>query len=316
MNIILGSGVVGLLAKFLLGQDWYVVPFYRSRFFSFNPALDDNFIIRDERIDEFIKDVTKQISIPVHIYQRFWSVSGHLVKQFDRDLFHSWTYKLFGSDIPNQSSVYFSDKMNLFVYDVRVNKLYESLLTMYINDLKEWSSKGNVAEIGDHYIVVGDKRIEFDNLISTIPLNALCKLSNIKHDLRAKTIHYLHIKTDELDFEGANQLLIADQAFGFYKVTNIAPGRYLFYFHDDIQNPGIYMMQFLKDFDIIDGTSIENALPIGQIPNSDHLEKMGIYCVGSSAQWDWCMDISSCILRLIKYSQRGNKSGKITHVIE
>jgi len=48
MNIILGSGIIGLLAKLILGQDWKIIPFYRSRYFSFNPALDDNFIIRDE----------------------------------------------------------------------------------------------------------------------------------------------------------------------------------------------------------------------------------------------------------------------------
>lgn len=306
MNVILGSGIVGLLAKAILGPSWKIIPFYRSRFFSFNPALDDNFIIRDERIDQFINDVAKEINIPVHIYQRVWSVSGELIKQFDKNLCHSWMYKLFGSDIPSQSGVYF-DKLNLYIYGLRINQLYETLLANNIEELKTESAEGMVTEIGDHYLVRNGKRLDFDNAISTIPLDALFNLVGAQNRLRAKTIHYLHIKTDDLDFEGANQVLVTDQVFDFFKVTNIAPGRFLFYCHNDLPNPGLYLMQFMQNFDILDGTSVENAIPLGQIPKLEQLEKLGLYCVGSSAQWDWCMDVGSCILRLLKYSQRGNK---------
>lgn len=307
MNVIFGSGIVGLLAKFLLGPSWKVIPFYRSRFFSFNPALDDNFIIRSNEIDQFVSDVTQTISSPVFIYQRVWSVAGELIKKFDGDLYYSWVYKLFGNDIPSQSQVYFSDRMNLFIYDVRINQLYQALMSQYLDELKAENALGPVTEIGDHYFVRGGKRIDFDNAVSTIPLDGLLGLMQLPHNLQAKTIHYLHVETEELNFEGANQVLVCDQHFDFYKVTNIAPNRYLFYCHNDIQNPGIYLMQFMRKFDILDGTSIDNAIPIGQIPKLDAIEKRGIYCVGSSAQWDWCMDVGSCMLRLLRYSQRGNK---------
>ena len=46
MNYILGSGIVGLTARHILGADWQVVPFYKSRFFSSNPPLDDNFLFK------------------------------------------------------------------------------------------------------------------------------------------------------------------------------------------------------------------------------------------------------------------------------
>lgn len=311
MNIILGSGITGLLARFLLGPSWKIIPFYRSRFFSFNPALDDNFIIRDEKLDQFINDVSKTINVPVHMYQRVWSVSGELVKNFDKGLQHAWMYKIFGSDIPPQSYAYFAERMNLFVYDLRINQLYQALLNTYIEDLKKENAEGQVSEVGDHYLVRNGKRLDFDNAISTIPLDVLFKLTNIRNELRARTIHYLHVETDELDFEGANQTLVTDQAFDFFKVTNIAPKRFLFYCHNDIPSPGTYLMQFMRQFDIIDGTSIANAIPIGQTPKLDVLEKFGLYCVGSSAQWDWCMDVGSCILRLMKYSQRGNKPNEL-----
>jgi len=312
MNIIFGSGIVGLLARFLLGPSWKIIPFYRSRFFSFNPALDDNFIIRDDKLDPFINDVSKMINVPIFVYQRVWSVSGELTKQFDKDLCHAWMYKLFGADIPSQSQVYFADRMNLFVYDIRINQLYQALTNKFIDELKAENVAGPVTEIGDHYIIRGGKRLDFDNAVSTIPLDALFELSKFQHNLRAKTLHYLHVQTDDLNFEGANQVLVTDQLIDFYKVTHIAPRRYLFHCHNNIPNPGLYLMQFMRQFDIIDGTSIEGAIPIGQIPKLDELEKRGIYCIGSSAQWDWCMDVGSCILRLMRYSQRGNKPNTVT----
>ena len=45
MNVIFGAGVVGLIARHVLVGNWQIVPFGRSRFFSFNPPLDDNFMI-------------------------------------------------------------------------------------------------------------------------------------------------------------------------------------------------------------------------------------------------------------------------------
>ena len=133
--------------------------------------------------------------------------------------------------------------------------------------------------------------------------------------LQARTVHYLHIETDDLDFEGINQVLVADNMFSFYKVTNVAPGRYLIYCHEEIPNPGIYFMSIIQKFDILDGTSIEGAIPIGTIPKLDAIEQFGIFCTGSSAQWDWCADVGSNILRLLRYSQRGNKPSQGTTTI-
>ena len=309
-NIILGSGIVGLLAKLILGPSWKIVPFYRSRFFSFNPALDDNFIIRDEKLDQFINDINKILKTPMLMYQRSWSIGGELIKRADKELCYSWMYKLFGNDVPSQSEAYFAGKMSMFVYDMRVNQLYQELTNLYLDELKKNSAEGQISEIGDHYYIINDKKIEYDKMVSTIPLNALLNFMNIKSNLSAKTIHYLHIETDGLNFEGANQVLVVDSVTDFFKVTNIAPNRYLFYFHKDVPNPGTYMMGYIPKFEIIDGTSIESAIPYGNTPKLDDLESKDIFCVGSSAQWDWCMDVGSCILRLLKYAERGQQANK------
>jgi hypothetical protein len=310
-NVIFGSGIVALLAKALLGPTWTIVPFYRSRFFSFNPALDDNFIIRDAKLDDFIKELLHVPTMSTFTYKRAWSVAGQLVGSYQRDLCRDWLVKIFGTKCPSQAEIYMTDRMNLFVYDVRVNQLYQQLINDNLDNLKSESAKGLISEVGDHYYIRNGIREDFDNAVSTIPLYALFKLMNVKGmDLPAKPVHYLHVKTNSLDFEGHNQVLVVDPHFSFYKVSNVAPERYLFYVHDEIHNPGVYFMAFMKSFDILDGTSLDQAIPMGEMPKLDWLEAKGIYCVGSYAQWDWCMDTGSCILRLMRYAQRGFKPFK------
>jgi hypothetical protein len=310
-NIILGSGIVGLLAKAILGPSWKIIPFYRSRFFTFNPALDDNFLIRHQELDDFIKDLTGSLSTQTAFYKRTWSVAGQLIPTFDSGLCGDWHAKIFGNQVPPQSEPYFAGKMGHFVYDLRVNQLYAALMNKDVEDLKVEASKGQVTELGDHYYVRNGVREEFDNAVSTIPLYALYNLLGIKNQpLPSKTLHYLHVETPDLDFEGNNQALVVDRLFSFFKVTNVAPGRYLFYLHEEIPNPGIYLMTFMKKFDILEGTSIEHALPLGPIPKLEWLESKDVYCVGSYAQWDWCMDVGSCVLRLLRYAQRGFKPFK------
>lgn len=314
MKLILGSGIVGLLAKFILGSDWKIIPFHKSRFFSFNPALDDNFIIRDSRLDPIIRDLGFNPST-LHLYNRYWSLGGELFKEWNKDLYKGWLYKIFGSEAPPQSDVYWDGKLKPFVYDIRVNQLYNSLMQKYMEEITEEAAKGLVTEIGDHFIKRGNVKTDFDMALSTIPLDKLYELMGRRTNLKARTLHYLHVESKDLNFEGANQLLVVDQAIDFYKVTNIAPNRYLFYCHRDLVNPGMYLMNFMNNFEILDGTSIDSVIPMGGIPKLDTEEK-GIHCIGSSAQWDWCMDIGSCMIRIAKYSQFGdsyNKSQIIQH---
>lgn len=309
MNVIFGSGVVGLLAKLILGPDWKVIPFKKSRFFSWNPSLDDNFIIRDEEIDPFIKDVTKTIgNLPVFLYKRAWSVGGHLTNNFDSGLCDDWLHKIFGTNIPPHASAYMKNRMNLSVYDIRVNQMYFTLVNTFMDELKNESSKGDISEIGKHYFIRNGVKEDFDQAISTIPLNVLCKLMNIEVDLPTKSTHYIHLETDQLDFEGYNQVFVTDPIIDFWKVTNIAPNRYLVYFNRDVVDYGIYLMNFMKKFEILDGTMVADSIPVGPMPKLTNIEEeAGIYSVGSYAQWDWCADVGSNILRLMRYANRGNK---------
>lgn len=316
MKLIFGSGIVGLLARLVLGPSWTIVPFYRSRFFSFNPSLDDNFIIRDPLIDDVIKQITRQVRPTVCEYKRAWSIGGQILPEWNDTICADWLYKIFGGRTPSQSIIYNKERMILGVYDIRINELYAQLTNMFMDELKQQSALGKVTEIGDHHIVVGEKKIEYSQAINTIPLNHLLSLANKTNmlpQLQSKNIHYWHVRTDDLNFEGFNQLLVVDPLYGFYKVTNIAPGRYMFYCHEDIPQPGTYLMAFMQRFEILDGTSITEAMPIGEAPTDSTLNDLfggSIYNIGSFAQWDWCSDVGSNILRLVKYANRGYTNSK------
>lgn len=310
MNVIFGSGVVGLLARKILGPSWKIVPFYRSRFFSFNPALDDNFIIHNDELEPFISELYGR-KLPIFAYRRAWSIGGEVFSEYDPSICKDWLSKIFGSRVPPHSEPYHRNHMTSFVYDLRVNELYQSLVNENLQELKSESAKGTVTEIGQHYFIRNGQREDFDRAISTIPLDALCRLMGRPMDLPAKTLHYLHLYTEHLDFEGFNQLLVVDDMFSFFKATNVAKNRYLIYCHEEIPNPGAYFMGFMPKFDIIDGTSLERALPMGMMPKLTNLERDGIYCVGSYAQHDWCMDVGSCILRLLRYAQREYKPAQM-----
>lgn len=316
-NFILGSGLIGMLAKAMLGPSWQLIPFYRSRFFSFNPALDDNFIIYDPATADFFDDVCKEFGgVPsgTPMYRRSWSVGGQLVNDWNPELCRSWLAKIFGSDVPSQSLAYYTNRMNLLIYRLRSNVLYNNLINRFKSEISAGTELGVPIEITDHTIRFKDKTVEYDNILSTIPLTSMCKLMNIEADYKALDLHYFHVETNDLDFEGNSQVMVVDDFFSFYKVSAIAPSRYLFYFNREVQNPGVYFMSFLKKFDILDCTTLKEALPVGE-QHKDSLFNMNVYTVGSNAQWDWCMDVGSCVLRLQRYAQRGFVPAKSRSII-
>ncbi len=309
MNVIFGSGVIGLLAKQILGPSWTVVPFYRSRFFAYNPALDDNFVVADPKIDDVLKELTGTQILKTYPYKKAWSVAGHLTGKFDKGLCDDYLYKLHGSNVPSQANIYMSSKMEHRVYDLRLNQLYEGMVKHSLPELSAEADKGQVTSIGEHHFIRGGVRYDFDKAISTIPLDAMLGLMGIKHSLSSKPLHFLHVQTNDLDFEGFNQTLVVDAIFPFFKVSCVAVDRYLFYLHEEVPNPGTLLMGLIQNFEIIDGTMIQDGIISGQIPNLDDIyNKTGIHAVGSYAQWDPCMDVGSCIMRLLKYANNNSQS--------
>lgn len=300
-NFILGSGVTGLLAKMILGQDWEIIPFGKSRFYSWKTPLDDNYIIHDSDIDDFVRTELK--AALVRMYSVAFSVQGKLTFQYDQALSTVWGMKIFGDDIPGVHDLVMKSRMTYGVYDgLQTNVIYKTLMEQYFKDL---ANKPKLTAINGRTLVVGDQQLTYDKVVSTIPLNTLLGYLGYDHNLKSKNIYYHHIHTPDLNFEGANQVLVVDNAFSFYRVINHAPNQYVFYGTDDIPKPGMYFQTIIgNNFDIIEGTMIKDALPVGERPDMSILENSGIYCIGKHAEWDYWCDLGSCIMRLLKLANR------------
>lgn len=309
MNYILGSGIVGLTAKHILGADWHVIPFYKSRFFTSNPPLDDNFLIRHERLDDLLRKLLPGKLISTIFYKRSWSDNGILTTNGETQVIDKWLQKVYGSLAPSQCQSYYHKKDIFQIYnDIRISEIYKALLDAYTPMLKENAAVGLPTKIHNGYIFFGpDDRRPYNNIISTIPADVLYGLIGRQSLLKTRDTHYIHLFTDDLDFEGANQVMIADANIDFYKAVNIAPSRYLFYFLKDIQHPGIYMQNFIKKFEIIDGTMVKQAVIQGEMVDPSVFKNENIHPVGSYASWDPCLDVSSCFLRLLNSLDTGFK---------
>lgn len=304
MRYILGSGLVALLARDILGSDWQILPFYKSRFFTFNPSLADNFIVYNDEIDMYIKKNYGKLER--YPYRCGFSVNGQIFKDFDRGICEDWVNSFCGVKSPGHLPSYMKHNMSFDVYDIKANELYISLMNKYASEINAGIGLGQLVSIRDNCLVFKSNKIDYEKIINTLPLNALCSFMGLEHNLASKDAHFIHLYSEHLDFEGYNQLLVVDNNIPFYKVSNIAKNRYLFYFSEEVVNPGEFFMAFIKDFDIIDGTSMKDYITLGDLPKLDIFESNNIFNVGSYAQWDMCMDLGSCIARVLKYANRGH----------
>jgi hypothetical protein len=304
MKLILGSGLVGLLARKILGAEYKIIPFGKSRFYSYNPALQDNYLAYNESYFDIIKPYLN--STFRHTYKMAWSVGGMLHNKFDDGIYQDWTAKLFGKNVPPQSSSVMKTRFELELSDIRLNQLYAKLQQEYESEIKNQFALGDPISIRDGRVHFAKSAIDYNTIVSTIPLDVLAGLVGKSISAPAADIHYLHVQTSKLDFEGHHQVLVSDASIDFYKVTAVAPNRYLFYFNKELQNPGLYLLNIIgQDFDILDGTSIKRALPAGQMPDLSALEQIGIYAIGATAQWDWCLDAGSAMLRILNFANTG-----------
>jgi hypothetical protein len=196
-------------------------------------------------------------------------------------------------------------KGDSFIHAMSAQDIYKRLIQKRIDEIKSSTEKfGSVVSISPNMIKCDRGEIPFESAISTIPLNTLLKLVGKQIPLKARSIDYYYIRTTSLDFEGANQVLVADPFIDFFKVNKLGLYDYVFYCLKPIPNPYPYFGAFIKRFELAAQTCIDMAIPIpcenGMPPGISWLkDEYGIDCVGSNAQWDDFMDVSSCIKKLL-----------------
>lgn len=304
-NYIFGSGIIGYLAKSIF-VDYDLIPFKRSRYFYFEIPWSDNFIRYDKDIDGFMSGIVASGS-PMLIYKSPFSYSGQLLYEKTDDTVNEYLNKVYG-DVP-----LFADKLlqtTFTIYPTSVKNIHDMLQRKLTEEIQRNIRLGELVSIDvkNRVFVLRDPKTgainkhEYDKIISTIPLDALCKYCNLSLDIKSRDICYYVINAD-IDLEGAQQCYVVDNDILFFKVSDIGDN-YLFWSTSIIDNAYNYFGKFLNyKIDIMEAHVIERALPIGDRPDLSLFEDNGIYCVGSNAQWDDNIDIASAIKRLLAWGK-------------
>jgi hypothetical protein len=302
MNVILGSGLIAFIAKKIF-PDYTLIPLGKSRYYQFEVSTCDDYIFCHDSVDEFIKNFvpkTELITTPV-FYKRALSYSGQLVFNKNESFTKMWLNKVYGDDLhPNAYDLTIFDS---FVYSMSCSDMFKVLEKECKKDFRKFVEVGDKIKSIDtesRTIYTKNTVIEYENIISTIPLDGLYNLCGVEVTLPSKDLHTFIAETDNLDFEGASELLVVDGEINFHKCTRIGRSAYQFFTTNDIPDIPALLNLILKKYELLSATVVRKAIPIGNHKLHEDLLQHGITCVGSNAQWDDMMDVSSCIKRLMR----------------
>ena len=302
-NLLLGSGIIGNIARAIFNKDFYWVPFKRSRYYSFDVPFADNFLIYDQKVSDFFTPF--KIDVTPVFFKCPISYQGQLMFQEFPIVLDPYLSKVYGEQIPSVATKLL--KSTFSVYQITAQALYHRLEHSHEEEIQT-----NIRQDGELIKIDLSKKEAvfkngtrpFDKIISTIPLDALHSLCSLPFERKARSVCYYYIISEKVDLEGATQALVADSDINFFKVCMLRPNNYIFWTLDAVENPLQYFGKFLTyRMDIVEAKRIENVIPLGDPPSLKHLEEKGIYCVGSNAQYDDFMDISSCVIRMMKLSK-------------
>lgn len=298
MNIILGSGLIGCIARKIFGSDYIWIPFKKSRYFSHNVPLADNFIICNKNVDLFIEQYSKTRII----YKRPFSFRGVLSYEIDKDNVSGEYFEKIGQELIDV-------KTTFIVYDktcCQLNSQLQVNLEKDINSSIEKYGKDIKIDVNKHIIQTKNGEIEYDKIISTIPLNALLSRCSMQiNNLKFNDVCIYRLFTNKIDLEGADQTLVSDKNIDFYKVVKFGVNDYLFFTDKALVNPYQYFGLFFGyNFEIADVYRVDNSIPVSSVPDLSILERNGIFSVGSDAQHDDQMCVSSCVNRLLKLANK------------
>jgi len=291
-KVILGGGLIGLLAREILGAEWTIIPNGSSRFYGNLPPLADYHIV----ITPKVADVLPVSTLNPIKFTRAFSYGGELI--FNNTIWASmYMKKVFGED--DARKILF--RIEETVSRTSAVEVFQGLMLKYREEILANHTKfGKIVSIDGDSITTTNSKIGFNKAISTIPLDALMGYMNIDHNLESRDIYIYHVEC-AFNLEGADQVLVVDEYIDFYKVNAVDENNFVFFSFNEILDTDTYFRAFLGNCKVINSTKLSGAFPIGNPPDLKWLgEKHNIYPVGSCAEWDDFVDISTSVMRLLK----------------
>jgi len=303
MNYILGSGLIAFIAKHALNS-YQILPIGKSRYYQYDVATCDNYIVCHDDIGDMVKDIAGD-TLPI-FFKRAYSMRGQLIFNKNDGYAATWLQKFYGDEVPAYAPQLIN--MDFFVYTASGLDLFKKLEPVHKHSFTEYVQRTDkiiYIDIEEQKIHTEDKQgkqriLEYDHLVNTIPLDAFCRLCKRESKLKTKDLHTCLVRTNDLNFEGATELLIIDDAIDFVKCTQISRHIYQFFSTVDIPQLATYLQLIIKKFDIASGTCVHNAIPIGHPPDPAWINEHNITCIGSNAEWNDLIDLSTSIRKIAK----------------
>jgi len=309
MTVILGSGVIGCLARLIL-DGARMVPFRKSRYYSFDRPLADDFI-RYADVDG-LGDVLGDCG-PKLMYKRPFSYQGQLFYNAHPMVVDPYLRKVYGESVPVHAAKALETAFMTFAGTVM--QLYAGLQRKFWDEIQGAAEIGKVLSIdlSARRVRCSSGELEYDRLVSTVPLDAFLGLcGRDASGLRARDSCAYRIVSSRVDLEGAGQCLVSDLDIGFYKVVRTGVSEHVFFTFEPVDNPYLHFGSCLGyDLDIVDARRIPGAVPVGSPPDLGWLEELGVLCVGSNAQWDDMMDVTGCVRRILRFAGGRPSEGRM-----
>lgn len=298
-NFILGSGVIGLIARHILGDKYTLIPYKKSRYYSFDVPTADNDIQYNEQTADLISSLhalTKKVYFPTAI-----SLNGELF--FNKEIWiDTVVSKVYGKDPHPLAAKIMSADIDAHTFTAR--DLYKTLIEKYAKDISSGLNKiVDSISTSKRTITINGNTIDYEKIVSTIPLYELLKLAKIRSNLPSADYHLFLVMTDMFNLEGARRCFIGDLSIPFWKVNVFSNNVYQFFSNGEVEGAEAVFALLTKDrFKIAAGTSIEKAFPKGPPPTAllDRLKSNNIECVGNNARWDYFYDIGTSLNHVLK----------------
>lgn len=297
---IIGSGIVALACRKILGSDWNIIPFGPSRFYTDKVSWGDNYILYDNTVADLI--VGWSLDKTPILYKRPFSYGGRLI--YNTSFVDEYISRL-GIDSDKMLRPYF--KTDFTVFNFSSTALWKYLVTQNIDNIKSFYSQykdvKGIDSIKDNRIIFKSENsvidLEYDQLISTIPYNSFANMTNLSNGEGIQCYYYI-IKDDKIDIEKANQVLICDSVIPFNKCTKLKNNIYMVEVYNDYYDKpyDVFSPVFGNSFEILETHTISDAIMKPFDINMEFVNNNNIVLIGSNAQCDPLMDISSCIKRI------------------
>jgi len=285
----------------MLGSKYKIIPFKKSRYYSFEVPTADIDIKCTEETKALLEDLNiKSLGL---YFPTAISLSGELI--FHKEAWiKSVISKIYGDDPhPLASHLLCADGSAFLAAKV----LYDVLLDRYGDEIKPTTvapiDGDSRPAIKDGYIVINNKPVAYDSIVSTIPLNALIGLCGLSANLESSNYHLFLVATNHFNLEGAQRVFIGDEQIPFWKVNVIGNRIFQFFANEPVIEAEILFSRMTKErYQILGETNIKEAFPLGAPPVGilSQLEKDNITCIGSNARWDYFYDIAASIKKLSK----------------